>query len=67
MSEESFAAWLAENDTHCRNAFGMSGQEFARQWRAGGYGPIEQYVDSGNWQDDLILRLGRALNAADDE
>ena len=65
MSQQSFERWLAENDSHCRNAFGMSGQEFARQWRDGEYGSIEQYENSGNWQDVLILRLGRALDAAD--
>ena len=65
MSAQSYAAWLAENDRHCRGAFRISGQEFARRWRAGEYEPVEQYVDTGNWQDDLILRLGQSLDATD--
>ena len=67
MSEQSFAHWLAERDAHCRNAFGISGLEFARQRRAGEFGPIEQYIDTGNWQDDLILSLGHSLDAAGGE
>jgi hypothetical protein len=65
MSAKSYARWLAENDSHCRNAFNVSGQEFARRWRAGEYGAIDQYEDTGNWQDELILRLGQSLDAAD--
>lgn len=48
-----------------RNAFGTSAVEFARRWRAGAYGRIEALEESGNWQDELILRLGRSLDEAD--
>ena len=65
MNEQAHAEWEAENDVHCRNAFGIGAAEFARRWRASEYGPIAGLDGSGNWQDELILRLGRSLDAAD--
>jgi len=67
MTDQHDARWLAEHESHCQNAFGISAEEFARQWRTGEYGPIEELEVSGNWQDALIVRLGRSLDGADGE
>ena len=58
-----FRAWEVENERHCRNAFGISARDFARRWWAGDYGDVAELEASGNWQDELIVRLGRALDA----
>ena len=59
-----FLAWEAENERHCRSAFRISARDFARHWWAGDYGDVAELEASGNWQDELIARLGRALDAA---
>jgi hypothetical protein len=65
VSEQSYARWLTENDPSCQSAFKISAQAFARAWRAGAYGPVAELEMSGNWQDELIVRLGRSLDEAD--
>jgi len=59
-----FLAWKAENAPHCQDAFKIGARELARRWWAGGYGDVAALEASGNWQVQLMLRLGRSLEAA---
>jgi hypothetical protein len=64
MDDPRFAEWVAEYNRMVGHVFSTPAEKFAREWRAGRIGTIEELETSGNWQDELMARLGRMLDEA---